>query len=120
MQSGSYWAYRSAGEIPDRDHDAPTVRILWDKKHVARRAHLCSLCDEEISPGTPYRSVGVIVDGEFETQKSHGAFGAGAYPSQCPRFAERDREDIAAQFEADRLLLNPTKGRAPNSPQGRT
>jgi hypothetical protein len=103
--SGSYWAYRSAAELPDYDPEPPTVQVLWDKRHTARRAHLCSLCGEAIAPGTRYRSIGVIIDGEFLTQKEHGlGWGANAV-SPCPKFAARDHQELAAQYEADKALF---------------
>lgn len=100
MQSGSYWAYREAAELQDRDDYPPQMHVLWDKRHTARKAHLCAICDEEISPGSRYRSVGMIYEGVFEVQKTH-------FPVNCPRFAERDRAELAAQFEADRDQFFP-------------
>lgn len=108
MQSGSFWAFREAAELPDYEQEAPDVRVLWDKCHTARRPHLCDRCNEEISPGTTYRSIGHVIDGVFETMKMHGA--VGGYPSSCPRFAERDRKDLADQFAADQALYFPADG----------
>lgn len=111
MQSGSFWAYREAAELPDYDQDVPDVKVLWNKSHVAQRPHLCDVCNEEIATGTLYRSAGWIIDGTFETSKTHGA---GGYPSTCPRFAEQDRQQPAEQFEADRAEFFPA---APSAPQ---
>lgn len=108
MQSGSYWAYREAAELPDYDREAPDVRTLWDKQHTARRPHLCDLCGEEIAPGTRYRSVGIVMDGEFATQKMHGLGWGASAVSPCPKFAERDRKELAEQFEADRQQYFPS------------
>ncbi|UPT53180.1 hypothetical protein [Synechococcus phage Ssp-JY42] len=91
--------------------DWPTQTVLWDKRHKARRPHLCDMCNEEIAVGSMYRSVGVIVDGEFSTFKNHGF---GGYPPNCPRFAELHAKELADQFEADRALF-PTS-EAPWSP----
>jgi hypothetical protein len=110
MSSGSYWAFREAAELPDRDYEGPDVRVLWDKTHAARRPHLCSLCDEEIPAGARYRSLGQIVDGDFEVMKMHGR-GYGEYPSACPKFRPRDLADIAAeeaQYQADQQRYFPT------------
>lgn len=106
MSSGSFWAFREAAEIPDRDDHWPDVKTLWDKCHVARKPHLCTACGEEISPGARYRSAGIIVDGDFAVHKTHGDAG---YPSACPRYAERDRAELAAQFETDRKDCFPTE-----------
>lgn len=107
--SGSFWAYREAAEIPDRDDCAPDIRILWDKVHTARKPHLCDGCGDEIAPGSRYRSVGLIMDGARLTQKTHGEG-----PTTCPRFAERDRlraererAELAEQFEKDRAEFFP-------------
>lgn len=100
MQSGSYWAYRGAAELPDYDRDIPDVKVLWNKSHTARKPHLCDGCGDEIAPGTVYRSSGWIIDGEFQTQKTHG--------ETCPRFAERERKELAEQFEADRQRFFPS------------
>ena len=114
MQSGSFWAYREAAEPPDYDQDVPDVKVLWNKSHVARRPHLCDTCNEVIAPGTLYRSSGWIIDGKFEASKTHGA---GGYPSTCPKLAERDRKELADQFEADRAAFFPAETDLPG-PQG--
>jgi hypothetical protein len=106
MQSGSYWAFREAAELPDYEQDIPVVKVLWSKVHTARRPHLCTACGEGIAPGTVYRSQGFLVDDVFETSKLHGA--VGGYPSACPKFAELDRKELADQFEADRQRYFPT------------
>jgi hypothetical protein len=100
MQSGSYWAYRSAAELPDYEQEAPDWKGLWDKQHVARRPHECSACGDEIAPGTKYRSIGGLMDGLFETSKFH--------LGQCPRFAEREKAELARQFEEDRERFFPS------------
>jgi hypothetical protein len=106
MQSGSYWAFREAAELPDYDRYEPDFTSLWDKSHVARKPHLCSVCGEEIAPGSRYRSIGFLMDGRFETQKVHGVVG---FPSTCPRWAERDRRELADQFDRDAADFFPTE-----------
>lgn len=98
----SYAAFRSAAELPDYDYQPPTVRVLWEKTHIARRAHSCDGCGEEIAPGVRYKSAGIIIDGDFQAQKTHA--------ERCPRWAARDaqeRAELAAQFEADRERYFP-------------
>lgn len=109
MQSGSFWAYREAAELPDYDPQEPDFTSLWDKSHVARRSHLCTVCGEEIASGSRYRSIGFIMDGRFEAQKVHGVVG---FPSTCPKFAERDRRELAEQFEKDRAKFFPAESGA--------
>lgn len=99
MQSGSYWAYRSAAELPDYEQEAPDWRGLWDKKPVARRPHLCSCCGGEIPTGTRYRSVGGLMDGVFEASKWHIV---------CP-LSERERAELEQQFEEDRQRFFPSE-----------
>jgi hypothetical protein len=115
MSSGSYWAFREAAELPDYERDEPDFISLWDNVHVARKPHLCTVCGEEIAPGTRYRSLGFIMDGRFETQKVHGDPG---YPSTCPKWAERDRKELEAQFEADRQQFFPAEGGADDGGAG--
>lgn len=86
-------------------NDCPDVKTLWDKCHIARRQHLCTACGEEISSGVKYRSTGLLVDGVLDVQKLHGV---GGYPSSCPRFADRDRAELSAQFEQDQAQFFPT------------
>lgn len=105
MQSGSFWAFREAAELPDYDPQEPDLTSLWDKVHVARKPHLCTACGEEIAVGTRYRSIGFIMDGRFETIKEHGH----GYPSSCPKWADRDRADLADQFEKDRAEFFPAE-----------
>jgi hypothetical protein len=106
MQSGSYWAFREAAELPDYDPQEPDFTSLWDKSHIARRPHLCTICGDEIAPGSRYRSIGFLMDGAFETQKIHGVVGL---PSTCPKWAERDRKELADQFEKDRAEFFPAE-----------
>lgn len=101
----SYAAFRSAAEIPDHDWEPPTVRVLWNKTPMARRPHLCCICGEEIAAGTRYESVGVLIDGDFEATKQH--LRTTDHVSGCPRFAERDKAELAAQFAADKAAFFP-------------
>ena len=86
------------------DDGAPVVRVLWNKTHKARYAHICDTCGDEIAAGTTYHSVGVIVDGHFSTQKTHGK---GGWPSACSRLDDRDRKEAAEQFERDKQRFFP-------------
>jgi hypothetical protein len=88
-----------------QDDGAPDVRVVWDKTPTARLPHLCDVCNEEITPGTVYESVGYYEDGEFVTQKRHRW--AYQYPSGCPRFAERDRREAEAEATAPLAPTNP-------------
>lgn len=106
MQSGSFWAFREAAELPDYEQDIPVVKMLWNKTHTARRPHLCTACHDEIAPGSIYRSQGWLIDGVFEASKLHGAHGG--YPSPCPRWSEKDRQELADQFAADQARYFPT------------
>jgi hypothetical protein len=112
MQSGSFWAFREAAELPDYEPPEHDFTSLWDKVHVARKPHLCSVCREEIAPGARYRSIGFILDGRFEAMKEHGD---GGYPSTCPKWAGRDRQEMEAQFEADRADFFPAESPRPQS-----
>ena len=64
-----------------QDDGVPDVVTVWDKAHTAKRPHLCSLCNQEIAPGSRYRNAGILVDGVLEQFKMHGET---AYPRSCP------------------------------------
>ena len=76
------------------EHEAPVVRILWNKTPRARRSHQCGRCNEEIVPGTVYESVGLVEEGSFLHEKRH--LYAYRYPSGCPSFAAIDRAEMEA------------------------
>lgn len=101
MQSGSFWAFREAAEVPDYDPDIPVVKALWNKRPVARVPHQCTACGGEISPGTQYENHGYLIDGEFEQTKQHMRSPTPGV-SGCPKYAAKDIADLEAQFEEDR------------------
>lgn len=80
----------------DRNNGAPDIVLLWQKRPVARKAHLCMCCHEGINPGERYTSVGMLNDGVFEHLKTH----VDAYysPSGCPKLATRDQADLEAEL----------------------
>jgi hypothetical protein len=79
---------------------APDIRVLWDKQPVARKAHRCARCGDEIKAGERYESTGIITDGVLEATKQHRW--AYQYPSGCPVFGERDRAELLEQESAER------------------
>lgn len=87
----------------DRHDGAPDIRVLWDKRPVARKTHRCGLCGEEIMIGARYSSVGLIEDGLFRAEKTHE--GAYHYPSGCPAVGARDRAEAEEQFRKDEALF---------------
>ncbi len=76
----------------DQWDSAPDVTVLWSKSPIARKAHRCNRCGEEIQAGQRYESLGVITGGEFQYEKLHRW--ANQYPSGCPRFRELDMIEL--------------------------
>lgn len=91
---------------------APDVRLLWHKRPVARKPHLCDHCNDEIAPGTRYESIGLLSDGTFQFEKLH--LFAHHCPSGCPRFRNRERAELEAQFKDDAKHFGG--GMRPDSP----
>jgi len=105
MQSGSFWAFREAAEIPDRDDGAPDWRLLSEKVSTRRKGPiLCTFCNDPINVGDRYRTVSAMEDGRFVLIQQHT-------PS-CPRFAIKDRAEAADQFERDKALFPPAGDRS--------
>lgn len=94
--------------LDDRYYDrdgAPSVTVIWDKTPVARIPHLCAHCGGKIEPGTRYQSVGRIVDGKFEAEKTHRW--AYQYPSGCPGIGDKDKAELADQYARDKAEIFP-------------
>lgn len=86
-------------------NDAPDVTTIWDRAHVARVAgKVCAVCSDPIEFGQTYQTTGMIYDGVFQVWIRHRF--ADHYPSGCPRFAERDRAALEAEYAADQALFN--------------
>jgi hypothetical protein len=82
--------------------DVPTVEVIWDRTHTARKPNKCQVCGDTITPGQRYQSTGQRVDGTMEIWVRH-EFGE-RYPSGCPRLRERDMREEAEQFVKDAAL----------------
>ena len=101
------------------EYEGPDIVMLWDKKPTARCRHLCDHCNEEISPGTKYESVGYTEDGEFKAEKRH--LYAYSDPSGCPKYHERDLARLKVEAERDAEFFNPSAARTAvkeSSPNG--
>lgn len=100
MQSGSFWAYREAAEIPDRDDSAPHWRMLSSRTHMrGPKPILCDTCNLQIAGGHLYRCVTALEDGKFVMIRHH---------VRCPdRAFAKERADLAAQFAKDQAELFP-------------
>jgi hypothetical protein len=54
------------------EFDFPNVEFEKVEVRVARVPHRCSSCSQPIKPGSRYTRVFAVVDGEPQTQLSHG------------------------------------------------
>ncbi len=87
----------------DARHDAPDIRVLWDRKSHARKPYNCDCCGEGIAKGERYQSIGILEDDDFRHHRTH----VDAYQalSGCPTIRAREKAEAEAQFEADRQLF---------------
>jgi len=53
----------------DGDFSSPDDRILKDKMVTARKAGVCFLCDQEITPGDRIRTMSAVFDSELKSYR---------------------------------------------------
>jgi hypothetical protein len=72
MQSGSYWSFRAAAEIPDYEepeYDKPD--FLRVTRQRAAKRHLCDACKTPIEQGELYQVTALKIEGEFIFERRH-------------------------------------------------
>jgi len=85
-------------EYYDREQEAPDYRKVWQTTQRARFHYECSFCKDIIEIGSLYDSHGYYLDGEFFYDRSHHQ--ATGYPSGCPKFRQRDLDQINTEHDA--------------------
>jgi hypothetical protein len=76
------------------DDGGPDVRVLRSAKRTARREMLCDHCGRIIAKGETYHSAAFVVDGKFETSRSHTTMGTCNVAAEPP---EPNYEDLTGR-----------------------